>query len=104
MVGYIMNPYRPWSGDTSSIATIMTEVLQAARIPSVHVIASPHVGRATSVSEFLAGGAHLIDLIGHYAEIDFAIVMDSLYEEVKHASPLPLVPIHLYLSYPWEAE
>ena len=37
-------------------------------------------------------------------EIEFAVVMDSLYEEVKEDSPLPLFPIHLYLSYPWNSD
>ena len=61
----------------------MTEIRCAARISSIHVIASPSLGRT-------------------YVEVEFAVVMESLYESVKEASPFLLLPIHLYMRYPWE--
>lgn len=104
VVGYLVNPYRPWSKDVRAIDGVMTEVLYAARISAFHVIASPGLGRKTTASEFLEGCGRLIETLGPYAEIEFAVVMDSLYEAVKEDSPLPLLPIHLYLSYPWNCE
>ena len=102
--GYLVNPYRPWSRDIRTIDAVLTEVLRAARISAFHVIASPGLGQKTTASEFLEGCGRLVRTLGQYVEIEFAVVMDSLYEEVKEDSPLPLLPIHLYLSYPWNSD
>ena len=99
---YLINPYRPWSKDVYSIDRVMTEIRCAARISSIHVIASPSLGRKTSASEFLEGCSRLIQMAGTYVEVEFAVVMESLYESVKEASPFLLLPIHLYMRYPWE--
>lgn len=104
VIGYLINPYRPWSKDVCSIDSIMTEIRCAARIPSIHVIASPNLGRTTSASEFLEGCDQLLQMVGKYVEVEFAVVMESLYESVKETSPLPLLPIHLRMTYPWDDE
>ena len=103
-IGYLINPYRPWSQDVYSIDSIMTEIRRAARIPSVHVIASPNLGRTTSASEFLEGCDRLIRMVGEYVEVEFAVVMEALYESVKEASPFLLLPIRLRMKYPWDDE
>ena len=82
----------------------MTEIRRAARIPSVHVIASPNLGRTTSASEFLEGCDRLIRMVGEYVEVEFAVVMEALYESVKEASPFLLLPIRLRMKYPWDDE
>lgn len=101
-VGYLVNPYRPWSKDISSMNHSMAAILAAARISDIQVIASPSLGRKTTAAEFIEGIRRLLSLEERYGKAEFAVVMDSLYETVRADSLLPLIPIHLYMKYPWE--
>ena len=101
VVGYLVNPYRPWDEE---ICATGEAVLRAAHIRTAQVIAGPSLGRTTSAEEFMEGLGRLARMEGVFEETAFAVVMDTLYEEVKERSPLPLVPIHLYMRYPWEEE
>lgn len=104
VVGFIINPYRPWSKNIQSIDSTLTGILRAARISEFHIIGNPSVGRTTTAEEFLEGCRLLTDIVGPYVKIEFVIVMDSLYEQVKNKTVLPLMPLHPCLNYQWENE
>jgi len=101
-VFYVVNAYRPWSGDILAIDGTLSAILKAARLRQVRFIANPNLGICTTATDFLKGLEKTVDMISPYANVEAACVRDTLYEAVRGASNLPLLPVHLRLTYPWE--
>ncbi len=103
MVYYVINPYRPWSYDLEHIDKVLGEVLGVSHISvdKVHLISNPNMGPATTAGEVLAGNKKLEKIVAPYKELDFLCVREELFPEVKDRLSIPVMPIHLYLTYPW---
>lgn len=103
IVYYVLNAFRPWSGDLNHIDGTLSSILEISRIKfdKVHLISNPNNGISTTVEEVLAGNLKMLEMIGSLKEIEFTCVSDTLYDEVKARTDIPLLPIHLYLTYPW---
>lgn len=103
MVYYVVNPYRPWSCDLDHIDRILGEILGVSHISldQVHLISNPNMGALTTPREVIEGNRKLKDLLSPYKGLDFACVREELYEAVKEEIPFPVMPVHLYLTYPW---
>ena len=103
MVYYVINPYRPWSYDLDHIDKVMGEILGVSHIDieKLHLISNPNIGSHTSVEEVLEGNRRLTELIRPYKELDFICVREMLYDQVKDKINIPVMPLHLYLTYPW---
>lgn len=102
-VYYVLNPYRPWSGNLNHIDGTLSAILKISHIQldKVHMISNPNNGILTTIEEVLEGNLKIQEMIGPMKNIEFTCVMDSLYEEVKERIDIPLIPIHLYLTYQW---
>lgn len=103
VVYYALNAYRPWSGDLNHIDGTLSSILKISHIKldKVHIISNPNNGISTTVEEVLEGNLKMIEMIGRLMDIEFTCVSDTLYDEVKDRTDIPLMPIHLYLTYPW---
>lgn len=103
IVYYVLNIYRPWSYDMNHIDETLSSILGISHIQlgKVHMINNPNIGVNTTEQEFLDGNKKMIEMISPYKEIDFTCVNDTLYEKVKDKTDITLLPIHLYLTYPW---
>lgn len=103
VVYYVLNAFRPWSGDLNHIAGTLSSILKISHIKldKVRMISNPNNGISTTVEEVLAGNLKMLEMIGPLKEIEFTCVSDTLYGEVKDRTDIPLTPIHLYLTYPW---
>ena len=99
---YVVNPYRPWSTDIEHIDGVLGQVLGASHLPlnKISFAANPNLGIHTTREEICAGLDQLRGTLGQYAEIVFGCVWDELWP-VDYPE-LPLAPLHLYLTYPWE--
>lgn len=102
-VYYVLNSYRPWSGDLNHIDGTLSSILKTSHIKldKVHMISNPNNGTSTTVEEVLEGNSKMIEMIGPLMDIEFTCISDTLYEGVKDRTDIPLMPIHLYLTYPW---
>lgn len=102
-VYYVLNPFRPWSDSLEHIDGTLSSILKVSHISldKVNMISNPNNGITTTAEEVLEGNAKIHEMVGSLVNIEFACVRDSLYEEVKDRSYIPLMPIHLYLTYPW---
>ncbi|NMM64606.1 ATP-binding protein [Clostridium sp. P21] len=102
-VYYVLNAYRTWSGNLSNIDETLSSILKISHIKleKVHMISNPNNGISTTVEEILEGNLKTLEMIGSLINIDFTCVNENLYEEVKARINIPLMPIHLYLTYPW---
>ena len=65
------------------------------------MVNNPNTGIATTGEEFLDGLKRMEEIVCPYKPLDFACVKEDLYEEVKNKTAVPLMPIHLYLTYSW---
>jgi len=102
-VYYVLNSFRPWSDDLNHIDGTLSAILKISHIKldKVHMISNPNNGILTTVEEILEGNRKITEMIGPLKDIKFTCVSDNLYEEVKEKVEIPLMPIHLYLTYPW---
>lgn len=103
VVYYVLNAYRPWSGNLNHIDGTLSAILKISHIKldKVHMISNPNNGVSTTVEEVLEGNSKSIEMIGELVKIEFTCVSETLYGEVKKKTDIPLMPIHLYLTYPW---
>lgn len=102
-VYYVLNAYRPWSDDLNHIDGTLSSILKISRIKldKVHMISNPNNGISTTVEEVLEGNSKMLKMIGPLMDIEFTCVSDTLYNQIKTKTDIPLMPIHLYLTYPW---
>lgn len=103
VVYYVLNAFRPWSGDIDAIDHTLALILGISHIhlSQVHMINNPNNGITTTAGEFLEGCRKMEEMVTPYKPIDFACVQDTLYDSVKDKFEGILVPIHLYLTYEW---
>ena len=103
-VCYVVNPYRPWSMDLEHIDRVLGEVLGVSHVQleTLHMIGNPNLGAETTAGDVLEGTRRLEELIGPYKSIERVCVPAELAEAVKPRLALPVWPIHLYLTYPWQ--
>ena len=102
VIYYVVNPYRPWSMDLEHIDGVLSQVLGASHLPlsQLQFVGNPNLGIRTTREEVLEGLRHLRETLDGCAELAFGCVWDALWP--MEAEDLPLAPIHLYLTYPWE--
>ena len=102
VIYYVVNPYRPWSMDLEHIDGVLSQVLGAAHLPlsQLQFVGNPNLGIRTTPEEVLSGMEHLLQTLDGCAEVAFGSVWDELWPLASEK--LPLVPLHLYLTYPWE--
>lgn len=103
IVYYVLNAYRPWSGDLNHIDGTLSSILKISHIKldKVHMISNPNNGISTTVEEVLDGILKTYEMIGPLMDIEFTCVSEALYDQVKAKVDITLIPIHLYLTYPW---
>ena len=101
---YIVNPYRPWSGDAENIRITMEGIRRATRLSQFTCIANPHLGPETTAEEFLQGLEMTRDRLPEGVPLRGACCRKELIEEIKQSGvTLPLQPLQLFLSYEWTA-
>jgi len=105
MVFFIVNPYRPWSLDIDHIDGVLGEVLGVSHIPlsKVTFVGNPNLGLRTDVAEVLEGIRRLKASVEEYVPIAFFGVREEIAEDVsKECDGMEIMPLTLYLTYPWE--
>ena len=99
---YVVNSFRPWSMTPEHIDGVLGQVLGAAHLPlsQLQFVGNPNLGVATTQADVREGLLRLKETLGPYVDIPFACVRDTLWP--MEDPDMPLVPIRLYLTYPWE--
>lgn len=103
IVYYVLNAFRPWSGDIEHIDGTLSAILGVSHVQlgQIHMINNPNNGISTTKEEVLEGIHKMKELVTPYMELDFACVKEDLYEAVKAEGIEKLLPIKLYLTYEW---
>ncbi len=99
----VLNAFRPWSDHIDRIDRTLGEILGVSHIQlgQVRMISNPNLGAATTAQDFLEGYERMQKLIAPYKSIDFACAKEELCEKITEMCPVPILPLHLYLTYEW---
>ncbi|SDB28952.1 hypothetical protein [Eubacterium oxidoreducens] len=103
IVYYVLNAYRPWSYDIEHIDETLGKILGVSHIQlgKLHMVNNPNNGMTTTTKEFVEGSQKMEQILDDIIAVDFACVREELYEEVKDFGNVPILPVHLYLTYEW---
>ncbi|MBF4694677.1 P-loop NTPase family protein [Fusibacter ferrireducens] len=102
-VYYVLNAFRPWSTDIDQIDQTLVAVLHASRVnlDNVRMINNSNLGVATTMADFVEGCQKIEEIVAPYRAIEFNCINETLYEEARQKVDKNLIPLHLYLTYPW---
>ena len=102
-VYYVLNAFRPWSGNMEHIDGTLSGILGISHIQlgRIHMINNPNMGLTTTAQEAVEGMKCMEEMMEPYMELDFACVKEELYEQVRQMVSGKLMPIRLYLTYEW---
>lgn len=103
VVYYVLNSYRPWSYDIEQIDKTLGEILGVSHIKleQLHLIDNPNLGNITTAPDIINGHSRMMEIVSPYMKVDFLCVKDDLYKEVNEQFEIQVMPIKLYLTYPW---
>lgn len=106
IVYYVLNALRPWSEDIEHIDVTLGQILGVSNInlAQIKLIDNSNVGVKTTAREYLEGSSRMIEIVKPYMSIEFSCVSEGLFKAVRDKAKLPLVPMHLYLTYDWIKE
>ena len=99
-VWFVVNPYRPWSGTVEHIDGTLSAVLRASRLRMPRFLLNPHLGRDTTAREYLDGLAKGLAMLTPYAAVEAAAVPDSLHQQARAHTDLPLLCITPRITVP----
>ena len=99
-VFFVVNPYRPWSQSAAALRRTFDEIARAGRFQQVRLISNPNLGPSTTAEEVVEGHSRLLSLISEDWPVDFLTVRRPLYEEVRRAVALPVLPLDRRIAYP----
>ena len=101
-VFFVINTYRPWSKDAMSINDTLYSITRVSRLRKVNIISNPNLGLTTTPDEVVEGNEKLKKILeGDDVGIDYVCVLSELYDEVKDRIEEPLIPIDIFIIYPW---
>lgn len=103
IVYYVLNALRPWSEDIEHIDVTLGQILGVSHIDlaKVKLIDNSNAGVETTAGEYLEGSGRMLEIVKPYMSIEFSCVSEGLFKAVRDKARLPLVPMHLYLTYEW---
>lgn len=106
VIYYVLNAMRPWSYDIEHIDGTLGQILKVSHInlTQIKLIDNPNNGVTTTADEYLKASRKMVETVTPYMPIEFSCVNEDLYDAVKKHAKLPLVSIHLYLTYEWLTE
>lgn len=104
VVYYVINPFRPWSASIERIDRVLGEILGVShvRLDRLRLAANPNLGLQTTAADVRSGMRSLLDMVAPYKDLDFFCAMESLAGETAPGFPYPMLPLRLYLTYPWD--
>ena len=83
-------------------ASTLYSITRVSRLRKVNIISNPTLGLTTTPDEVVEGNEKLKKILeGGDVGIDYVCVLSELYDEVKDRIEEPLIPIDIFIIYPW---
>ena len=100
LVLYVINPYRPWSGEAENIQETMRRVLGSAHLEKITLLGNPNFGPGTTLDDVVQGVEKLHTLTGG-VPLDFVCALEPLCGELEQKITEPVIPIRLNTLPEW---
>ena len=97
---YVINPFRPWSDSLEEINHTLFSVKNACHLEKLYFTANPNVGQETDADDIADGLARLLSHIPA-EDLTGIFIKEDLVSAGIVFSGLEFIPLHLYLTYPW---
>lgn len=104
-VYYVINPFRPWSATLEHIDHVLGETLGVSHVElaRLRLVGNPNLGPETTPADVAEGTRRLWELVSPYKPVDYLCVRRELCAALPEGLPCPVLPIRLWLTYPWAA-
>ena len=101
-VYYVINPFRPWSATLEHIDQVLGETLGVSHVElaRLRLVGNPNLGPETTPADVAEGARRLWELV---SPVDYLCVRRELCAALPEGLPCPVLPIRLWLTYPWAA-
>ena len=102
-VCYVINPFRPWSATLEHIDRVLGETLSVSHVAldRLRLVGNPNLGPETTPADVAEGAWQLAGMVGPYKPVEFLCVEERLCPSLPEQLPCPVLPIRLWLTYPW---
>lgn len=102
-VYYILNAFRPWSDSIDHIDHTLSQILGVSRIKleQLRMVNNPHLSLETDAETVLEGCRRMDEILAPYSSTSFACAREELIPALREKTDIPLLPLHLYLTYEW---
>lgn len=99
---FLINPYRPWSGDIGEIDVTLSAVLRAAGIDlkNISILCNPNFGEDTHLADVQEGYALTKKMLAGVLPIECLACPEPFADALE--SDVPVVPVRRRMSYEWE--
>lgn len=99
-VFYLVNPYRPWSGNRANIDETMRRVLGTAGLDSPRIVANPNLGTDTDFETVCQGYKKMLDILPDM-DADFICALDKHAKQLAATLEIPVFGIQLKTLPDW---
>lgn len=101
---YVVNPYRPWSGNQQRLVQVLNDILNSSHLDfgSMHLICNPNLGPDTTAEAVLEGYELLLRELEGQWTCEALVCREQYAAGIEAQLAIPLLPIRRYLAYPWE--
>lgn len=101
VVFFLINPYRLWSRDLPNIEETIKIITSASRTVKIEIISNPNFGMATTSEDVIIGNQKLKEMLNGLFPISFVCALEHLCPELEGRITDSLVPMKIYILYPW---
>lgn len=102
-VYYVLNAFRPWSRNIEHIDQTLSQILGFSHIcpDKLYYVNNANCGSITTPELFMEGTRQLNFSLSPYVSISFSTATMEIRNHLSAADANSVLPIRLYLSYPW---
>lgn len=102
---FVINPYRPFTGDIFSSNNMLREIETVSRLKVSYLVSNPNLGRGSQLEDIEQGFARVQEFASETdIPIAFNVVSTHLAHKLKVKIGGKVMPIKNYLLPPWEME
>ncbi|MEC9488022.1 MAG: hypothetical protein UMV23_00830 [Halanaerobium sp.] len=100
---FVINPYRPFTGQTEGVEEILVDVQRASRLEVTKLVSNPNLGRDTTAAEVQSGHRRVLKMADELElPVAYLTVLRELVPEIEDDIKEEIFPIARYMKTPWE--
>ena len=96
---YVINPYRPWSGNWQEIEATMASVQNACHLERIFYVANPTIGRGTTAAE-VSEGLLKLEAMLPLEKLSGIFVAEDMLPFAEQKPDMEIISLHPWLKSP----